>query len=264
VTEPVRWRAPALQSVELWDALVDGKTLWDWQRAAPDDLPAVLGRLLPALERGEAAFEDGRTQPALGEVRHVHVLGGLVNGWPTLHLLPGRPVPLTTNGDVFAPAHAGDSIVPGALVVDVGQTALKMVHRGQRWHHRRDFSELPIASELRPDDWHRTRDRVIDFVAAAIRQIPTRPPALVLALPCALDDQLLASGCSYPYPKPDPALVHDLLRASGLAGIPTFVLNDAELAGVEAAGNPLVPRGEPTLVLTIGFGVGGALLRARS
>jgi hypothetical protein len=259
----VRWRAPGVEAVELWDALVDGKTLWDWQREAPGELPEVLGRLFPTLLRGEAAFEDGRRQPPLGDVRHVHATGGLINRWSPRVCLPGTQVPLTVNPDVFAPAAAGEVIAAGALVVDVGQTALKLVWGGRRWHHPRDFAALPIASALPPDRWARSRQEVIEFVAGAIRQVAGRPPALVLALPCALDDQLVASGCSYPYPKPDPALVADLVAASGL-DVPTFVLNDAELAAVAAARDPLVPRAEPTLVLTIGFGVGAALLGARS
>jgi predicted NBD/HSP70 family sugar kinase len=187
-----------------------------------------------------------------------------VNGWQPRFVLPGTQVPLTVDGDVFASAAAGQVIAPGALVVDVGQTALKLVYGGERWHGPRDFGQLPIASELPDDEWPARRARVIEFVAGAIRQVPARPPALVLALPCALDGDLVASGCSYPYPKPDPALVGDLVQASGLAGIPTFVLNDAELAAVAAARDSRVSRRRPALVLTVGFGVGAALLRART
>jgi len=266
VTGPVRWRSPDVdvRAVELWDALLDGKTLWDWQRDDAADLPLVLGRLLPALVRGEASFEDGRTQPPLGTVGHVHAMGGMVKLWPrAARFLGDTRVPLTVDMDLFAAAAAGETIAPCALVVDVGQTAVKVACGDRRWHHARDFAALPIASELGPDEWTRRRAQVIDFVAAAIRQVPARPRALVLALPCALDDRLVASGCSYPYPKPDPALARDLVESSGLAGVPTFVLNDAELAAVAAARNPVVPRAQPVLVLTIGFGVGAALLRAR-
>jgi hypothetical protein len=281
VTAPVRWRSPDVRAVELWDAWLDGRTLWDAQREDPGRLPELLGRLLPALVRGEAAFEDGRVEPPLGEVGHVHAMGGLVSRWPPLSFLRcgDARVPLTVDPDPFAAAAAGEAVAPDALVADVGQTAVKVTFRGRRWRHVRDFAALPIASELGPDEWARRRGAVIDFVAAAIREAaaPARPPALVLALPCALDDRLTASGCSYPYPKPDPALVRDLVLASDLGGVPTFVLNDAELAAVAAARhlnrNPRtgseppamqVPRARPTLVLTCGFGVGAALLRARS
>jgi predicted NBD/HSP70 family sugar kinase len=77
----------------------------------------------------------------------------------------------------------------------------------------------------------------------------------VLGLPCELDDAGLPRSCTYCWPDPDPHLIPDLAR---LANRSIEVANDAELAACAAA--PMVPRDRTTLVLTVGFGVGGALL----
>ncbi len=52
----------------------------------------------------------------------------------------------------------------------------------------------------------------------------------------------------------------EILAAAGLARVPTLLLNDAELAAIGVATRP--PIAAPTLVLTVGFGIGGALLRS--
>ena len=63
--------------------------------------------------------------------------------------------------------------------------------------------------------------------------------------------------CTYPWLKGD-GIVSEILAAAGLAGVPTWLLNDAELAALGVAERG--PVRQPTLVLTLGFGVGGALL----
>jgi len=151
------------------------------------------------------------------------------------------------------------------VVADVGQTAVKVLWGSRRGHHTRDFTALPIASEVAAPALVPFHAAVVAFVATAIRETlgGARPAAAVLALPCELDDDLNAGGCSYPIPKPDPTLAADILAEAGLDDLAALVLNDAELAAHAAALDPRVPRDRPTLVLTLGFGVGGALLHPR-
>jgi predicted NBD/HSP70 family sugar kinase len=53
-------------------------------------------------------------------------------------------------------------------------------------------------------------------------------------------------------------LIPDILEHSNLTGLPTYVLNDAELAAVAA--RALVKENtEPILVITVGFGIGAAV-----
>ena len=87
-----------------------------------------------------------------------------------------------------------------------------------------------------------------------------QPDAIALALPCAIDPDGTLGLCTYPWREGDP-FAEDVLIAAGLEAVPAWLLNDAELAaaGVAAAR----PCDETTLVLTIGFGIGSALVRGR-
>ncbi len=49
-----------------------------------------------------------------------------------------------------------------------------------------------------------------------------------------------------------------MLAAAGLADVPTWLVNDAELAAIGVAERGCIDA--PTLVLTVGFGIGGALI----
>ena len=78
----------------------------------------------------------------------------------------------------------------------------------------------------------------------------------MLALPAEIGDDLAVADCSYPWADGDRTLVDDVLTSAGV-DVPTLLLNDAELAAVT------VQEQEPvctTLVLTVGTGVGAALV----
>ncbi len=105
------------------------------------------------------------------------------------------------------------------------------------------------------------RAALIDLVAGALREAADEaaPEAIVLALPCELSPEGALGTCSYPWRAGD-AIVSEMLAAAGLATVPTILINDAELAAVGVAEQMSVDA--PTLVLTVGFGLGGALLRS--
>lgn len=84
------------------------------------------------------------------------------------------------------------------------------------------------------------------------------PAGIVCALPSRLDDLGNPEGSSYIGMKDDISLLPDGLALAGLHRTAILTLNDAELAAVSARLHPLVRP--PTLVLTIGFGVGAALI----
>ena len=88
----------------------------------------------------------------------------------------------------------------------------------------------------------------------------TRPDVVVLALPCELDDRGVPGPCSYASLEGDGQFADAVLAEAGLADLPCMLVNDAELAAISARarwGERLPPQ---TLVLTLGYGVGGALL----
>jgi hypothetical protein len=86
--------------------------------------------------------------------------------------------------------------------------------------------------------------------------------AVVLALPAELDDAGCPEGSSYPGLQGDRDLVAAVLARAGIPEARAVLLNDGELAALSA--KRVVPAAATALVLTIGFGIGGALLLPRS
>lgn len=87
-----------------------------------------------------------------------------------------------------------------------------------------------------------------------------RPRALVFALPAKLDDDGTPHSSNYAGMAGDRALLSDALEMGGLAGLPLFVVNDAELAALSARLDPRLAGFRKVLVLTLGFGIGAALI----
>ena len=58
----------------------------------------------------------------------------------------------------------------------------------------------------------------------------------------------------------DCTLLPDALEMAGLPDLPLLVLNDAELAALSAISDERLARFRKVLVLTLGFGIGAALI----
>lgn len=144
------------------------------------------------------------------------------------------PVPARVDPDgPFIAERGGRSLLEGAgAVIDVGQTSVKIwsSEHGRRRIERagRSFGEL---------------------LAAALEDL--EPAALVLAVPCEIGDDALGA-CTYF----DQLEFGELQR---LVPCPTLVASDAELAAASVKQDVPLLKG-PTLVLTLGYGVGAALL----
>ena len=139
------------------------------------------------------------------------------------------------------------------IVVDLGQSALKIAWRDGRIALARDMEAIPPNTG-------RGRSALVNFVGDALAKVARKSPpeAVVLALPCEVSGEGRLGACSYPWAEGD-HVASELLDAAGLARVPTSLVNDAELAAIGVAERGGMPG--TSLVLTIGFGVGGALLR---
>ncbi|HEX4382931.1 MAG TPA: hypothetical protein VH083_08280 [Myxococcales bacterium] len=211
-----RFRPAQVTPLEIWNAKIGGRTLFEWQALA--EFPQALAQVARGL-RKEHGFE------------HVHLLGGAARREGVAQALHA-----TVSADpVFAAVRAGARISPACA--DVGQTAIKLAQDGKVWSLPRD--------EARP---------ALELIAKALSQLSG--PCL-LALPCALDEDLRLTDCSYGWGAADLA---PLLRLAHLDEETALIMNDAELAALAALDDPQVPPVR-TLVLTLGFGVGAALLR---
>ena len=156
-------------------------------------------------------------------------------------------------GSRYTAARAGRSLANTPVVVDVGQTSIKVV-----------FGDTERSFE-RPeglDNKSGTREAFVEYVSMAIRDTlgSETPRSGVLALPCPIDADLRVSAGTYPYPNGDPLLLRDIVKAAGLDTDPVCALNDAELAAHAASLDAQVPTNATTLVVTLGKYVGAALL----
>ncbi len=253
-----RHRDPRVTPLEVWDLLVAGTPLY----SVPRDrhFAATLGRAVESLIDGTAVSESLPTFPAAcRHITRVVLVGGAASEVRWTH----RRIPAISAPDPEHCAERGGLAILAAagkrgLVVDLGQSRLKI--RGTSRHvHTRDLTDIPIST--RPV-MNLGRAALISWAAAALRQAAkeTTPEAIVLALPCEVDPHGAPGTCSYPWSAGDP-IVHDMLAAADLTHLPTCLLNDAELAALGVATDATATTGDTTLVLTLGFGVGGALLR---
>ncbi len=206
-------------------------------------------------------------EPQAFEVVHL-TGGGAVNVLPDLREGPWGETVLATETTF--------GVVPGGMallkqrhlegwVLDVGQTALKLgcTVAGARLQKPRDWEQLPMRDEAQPVDVAAQRRLLREFIASNLRDMHQTtefwPEAMVAALPSRLDERGVPQKCSYVGMNGDLTLLPDAMRLAGMPEVPLFVLNDAELAAVSALQTASMVKS--TLVLTLGFGVGGALIR---
>ncbi len=252
-----RHRDPRVVPIEVWDLVLDGVPLYRIDRGP--GFGAALGRVAEALLDGCAASESGARYPeACRGIRRVVLAGGAageVSG--TSARLPAERA---EDADACA-ERGGRAILARAgrrgLVVDLGQSRLKIASDVGRRVHVRDLAAIPVSR--RPVDG-RGREALRAFVVDALRDAAAEalPEAIVLALPCEISADGTLGTCSYPWREGDDIFAEILARA-GLSSVPTWLVNDAELAALGVAERGPTP--ETTLVLTVGWGVGGALIQ---
>ena len=87
-----------------------------------------------------------------------------------------------------------------------------------------------------------------------------RPAALVFALASRVGNDGTPGGNTYAGFKNDRTLLTDALHMAGLDDLPLLLLSDAELAAHSARADPRVADFRKVLVITLGFGIGAALI----
>lgn len=256
-----RFRPEGVRPLEIWDAPAgEGKL---HERIGAPLLDAVAGDP----ERGEARAVELLLEALVPFLRRLHAehafevafLGGgltLLEGLPPA-LPAAEPFALQLSGHGrFAAAPGGRAILarigrPRGVVVDVGQTSVKVSAPARRTLVEREDGRSDVAS-------------VAD---AIVRGIPAEgDAAMVLALPCELDDALVPGNSTYAGWEGDAGLVPRLVQAvrdrlpdrHPLRGDDAafLVLNDAELVAVSGACE--LP-GRKLVALTLGHGPGAAL-----
>lgn len=263
-----RIRHPDIVPLEFSELRAGDATLWEWRHGRA---------FLSALREGDDPSREGRCF-----TRSDRLAPPNVSGFEALFLTGGqsrdkilrremRDFPCTVvfaEDPVFGGARGGIDLLKTrgleGWVADLGQTQLKLATPQRSWTFLRDWTRLRAAGTVPPPEIPTQRRRLREFIALklrlAMKEGAHRPRALVFALPARMTDDGTPGGCSYAGMRGDRMLLPDALELAGLADLRLFVLNDAELAALSARLDPRLARFGKVLVLTLGFGIGAALI----
>lgn len=267
-----RYRPPGVIPLELWDLLVDGRVLWE--QMSNGAFPDLLRRMLHLLRRGQGETRSsGRVPEIIAGFDSLFLAGGRA-GEPSVRVAAeslGMPTIISPTPDYPGKSEGhrilGELAVTGGWLSDLGQTSFKICTLAEQRQYPRDFERLPVRTDGFAGPVHEQRRQLRSWVAASLRSFldAAEPPeALLFALPSRLDDQGVPEGSSYIGMAGDSGLINDVMQEAALSPQRVLVLNDAELAALDAVAEPRLANCEKTLVLTLGFGVGAALVvRAR-
>jgi hypothetical protein len=247
-----------LSALELWHGIVDGQVIADMPVSSRSYFEALCS-LLCHVHQGVAATNDEQDTATLrraANFQRVILCGGDAQN-PTLEsVLNERQVAFTWEIDrtgIFAAQRGAVRIFSrlgwsNGVALDLGQTNLKVITKSGNYTVPRDLQRLPLGANALDEATGRARLRLL--LGDTMQRFAAESDGVVLGLPVALDREGVARAASYPglVGEVIPWL-HDLFPPGSV------LLNDALLA---AAGFP-PPLPQKTLVLTLGFGIGGAL-----
>lgn len=272
-TRVVRYRPPGVTPLEIWDFSIGDGIVSDYVESPV--FGEVLHEMLAKLHAGCGKTRSGGQVPAWcrgfdsvvltgGGAREA--LPGKVSPSPPFSVVCLGPDPFI--GDLGGYRILGDASPSGA-VVDVGQTQIKVSLANQRFAYPRDFEALPVRRDDHSGIGNRVtvesqRRHLEQFIGGSLhdacRLTGRSPSSLVVALPCEVDDDGVPGSSSYLGTEGNVDLLSKAFHYADLGDVTTIVLNDAELAAVSVAVSPRIIVGERLLVITIGLGVGAALL----
>lgn len=264
-----RYRPPRVSPLELWDLWVDERILWECM--ATPQFPEILRACVTQLQRGEGATRsEGPVPKEIAGFDAIFASGGRSRE-PTLRAALqelGLPVAFSATPDFPAQAEARKLLTSRGSthpwICDLGQTSFKVCTAGKAQVYSREHSALPVRTENSEEEIREQRSEIRAWLYAALghfRRLAARPPdAMFFALPSRLDDAGVPEGSSYIGMAGDATLVPDVLELTQLCPDLVLTANDAELAALEVASHRELDRAKKVLVLTIGFGVGAALV----
>jgi len=266
-----RVRHPEVVPLELGDVWVNASRLG--RKRSSRTFPALLRGAIEVLHAGHEAASNGSLSAAVAGFDAVFLAGGRANEDLFRVALAGLPCALFFgDAGVYAGARGGfDWLRQRGLsgwVVDLGQSHLKLATPECRWIFPRDCGRLRAAHAIAPPELPAQRRRLREFLTLGLQfamvETGQRPDAVVWALPTRVAEDGTPLGGDYAGMKGDRALLTDVLEQSGLAGRPLFVLNDAELTALSARLDTRLNRYRKIFVVTLGFGIGTALIQRES
>lgn len=255
------WPHEGIVPIELWDVMVGDASLFA-RRDEPTFYASLVTAVL-ALRAGKAVREGGARLPA-STWDAVALVGGALDEARARDAFDAAGVALdvVSANPFFASSHAREVLAAegpeyaDAVVLDVGQTAIKGSGPSARIRRPRDAA----AASSDP------RGALVAYVARVLAEACAglSPAFVLLALPCEVETRagtLVLGASTYPTAGEGAGLVREILERAGCAGARCAVVNDAILAAWALARR--VPSySQSRLVLTLGLGVGAALVHA--
>lgn len=271
IGEVTRVRAVGVYPVEVWDVEVGGGLLGDFIDS--EEFSRQLLTALRAIRVGDAktatVHDHASLLPCEG-FEAVFICGGNVRREELESVLMQPDFALHISGaDEFVTRAGGQEVLArrgcAGIIVDIGQSAIKISTGSLRFRYERDFSILPAIGLSDVVDKDRYRSVLRRFVAESIHDACSRIgsfkfDSVLFALPCELDEQGIPGSSSYPGMEGEGQFLPKTIRLAGLKVENLFVINDAELAAVSVTLDPQVKQYEKVMVVTLGYGVGGALI----
>lgn len=255
------WAPAGVEPLEVWDAALAGtsrRSLFDARAEATffEHLASVVLALREGrAARVEAGLEAREERLAPCPWDSVALVGGGVDRVRAARAFEASGIPLALVDDdaFFAVTAARAWLGPDDVAIDAGQTAIKAAGPSGR-----------VRRERRHDDGG---GALAGEIAAAARAAsgPAGPRRLLLALPCAIrvdagSGRVHLGPSTYATEGDAEPLVRAVARAArGQGPLRVDVVNDAVLAAHAVRARAGAAR--RVLVLTIGFGVGAALVR---
>ena len=261
---------PHVMPFEVWD-LVVGQSLWAEQFYQPG-FEHYLADGIALLRAGHGVTRSkGPVPAAVAGFDAVFLTGGRVNALEGLKRNPPEGFFLGVD-DVFGGVSGGMGFLVerglAGWVADLGQSQLKLATPTRRWVFQRDSTRLRAHGEVESAELPAQRRRLREFVALklqlALAQTRLRPQALLAGLPARLGADGTPKGGNYAGLRGYRELIPDALELAGLVDVPALVVNDAELAAFGARIDSRLAGFRKILVLTLGFGIGAALVTRSS
>lgn len=253
-----RLRLPGVKPLQVWNVDVGGG-LQFWQAVGTDLVQALRrnGVAEAAIVRalgagiGLGCKAIARTIP----FERVHLAGGLtllpgIEAQTRFHA-PDVLLSFDPHGSDYAGAYGRAMFGENAIVLDIGQTALKGFSSGIRLRWHRDIDKMPIEGTAPAD--------AIAFIVRGLAVLladdkSDGPVLLSMAAPVSADFTIGETSYGlYGHS------VHEIVDAANLWDREVYVINDAELAAYGARSRKILISGR-TLVLTLGLGPGASVL----
>lgn len=231
------WSPPGIVPLELWDAMVDGRTLFE--------------------RRAEATFYESLVRALPFAAREVALLGGGLDLRRAEAAFRASAFELVFgDGD---PAFAARTLAEETrgIVVDAGQTSVKAAAAAKTTRIERAGRDALTSLVVEAIE----EVALTDSVAAV--DVAESGYDLLLAVPCELrgsGPDLALGPCSYEIEGDAFGMVEAIARQTRVWLRSVRIVNDAVMAAYAVRHRHLVAG--PLLVLTIGHGVGAARVEA--